>query len=137
MTGRPQIAFELTAEGAALFAQITAANVGRQLAIVLDGQLQSAPVIRETITAGRAVISGNFTDQQAKELVSLLENRLPANVRVLEERQIDAATEKAYTQRKAMKIFLLLAACAAILFAIVGTVVYLMVSRAQSRTTPR
>lgn len=55
-------------EGADLFAEITGANVGRLLAIFLDGELQSAPVINQRIDGGSAVISGNFTPDEAKEL---------------------------------------------------------------------
>ena len=63
-------------EGAAIFGRVTAANVGRQLAIVLDGELQSAPVIQDAITGGRAQITGNFSLLEAQRLASVLENPL-------------------------------------------------------------
>lgn len=89
MTGQPQIAFELTSEGAKKFADITTENVGRLLAILLDGQLQSAPVIREPITHGRGQISGSYTDKEAVELANVLENPLKTPVKILESREVD------------------------------------------------
>ena len=85
MTGEPEIDFTLTSEGAALFASITRANVGRQLAIVLDGELKSAPVIRGAIEQGRGQISGDYDVREAIELANVLENPLEAPVRIVEE----------------------------------------------------
>lgn len=65
----PLVMVDFNAEGKALFADITRNNVGRQLAIFLDGDLKSDPVIREAITGGTAVISGNFTADEGRELV--------------------------------------------------------------------
>ncbi len=56
----PYVELELNGRGAKLFEEITAANVGRQLAIILDGTVYSAPVIKERIGGGRASITGNF-----------------------------------------------------------------------------
>jgi SecD/SecF fusion protein len=89
MNGQPQIAFELTSDGAKKFADITTENVGRLLAILLDGQLQSAPVIREPITGGRGQISGSYTDKEAVELANVLENPLKTPVKILESREVD------------------------------------------------
>ncbi len=69
---KPAVLVNFNAEGTKLFSQITDANVGRQLAIFLDGQLLSEPVIQERIDNGSAVISGNFTAAQAKNLVTNL-----------------------------------------------------------------
>jgi preprotein translocase subunit SecD len=65
----PVVRVDFNEEGKKLFGDITSANVGRQLAIFLDGQLVSAPVIQEKITDGTAIISGNFTAEYAREVV--------------------------------------------------------------------
>jgi SecD/SecF fusion protein len=92
--GRPYVALKFTDEGAQTFARVTAANVGRQLAIVLDGELQSAPVIQDAITGGNAQISGSFSLPEAKSLASVLENPLEAPVKILEERGVDPSLGK-------------------------------------------
>ena len=68
-TSGPQVAITFNEEGRKLFAKITKENVGRQLAIILDGYMISSPVIREEISGGTAQISGNFSVQEAKNLV--------------------------------------------------------------------
>jgi SecD/SecF fusion protein len=81
--------FEFDSAGARRFADITRANVGRPFAIVLDGKVISAPVIREPITGGRGQISGNFTTQSANDLAVLLRaGALPAPLTIVEERTI-------------------------------------------------
>jgi len=65
----PVVRVDFNSEGAELFGTITSANVGRLLAIFLDGKLISAPVIQDRITDGTAIISGNFTAEQARETV--------------------------------------------------------------------
>jgi SecD/SecF fusion protein len=87
--GEPYVSLELDKEGAKQFAAITAQNVGRQLAIVLDGELFSAPRINEPIEGGRAMISGSFTQADAQQLANVLENPLEAPVKLLEERSVD------------------------------------------------
>ncbi len=87
--GRPYVSLEFDGEGAETFARVTGANVGRLLAIVLDGELYSAPVINEAITGGRAQISGTFTRAEAQELANVLENPLEAPVKIVEERGVD------------------------------------------------
>jgi len=89
VTGQPNIEFELDAEGAKLFADITRAHVKERLAIVLDGELYSAPVIEEPIEGGRGVISGNFDPKEANNLANILENPLEAPVSIVEERAVD------------------------------------------------
>jgi SecD/SecF fusion protein len=89
LTGRPQIAFTMTSEGATLFAQVTRENVGRQLAIILDGQLYSAPRINTEILGGSGVIEGDFTVREASELANVLMNPLEAPVQIVEERGVD------------------------------------------------
>ena len=68
----PVVQINFNSQGAALFSQITGDNVGHELAIFLDGQLISAPVIKQKIDGGTAVISGNFTADTAKSLADNL-----------------------------------------------------------------
>ena len=68
----PVVSLQFNAEGAKKFAEVTAANVGKRLAILLDGKVQSAPNIREAIPSGQAVISGRFSVEQAQDLALIL-----------------------------------------------------------------
>ncbi|MDA8169286.1 MAG: protein translocase subunit SecD [Nitrospiraceae bacterium] len=68
----PYVSLRFNPEGAKLFDQITAANVNKRLAIILDNKVYSAPVIRERISGGSAQISGNFTMDEAKDLAIVL-----------------------------------------------------------------
>lgn len=68
LASQPEVSVTFNSQGTDLFAKITGDNVGRELAIFLDGNLISAPVIQERIPNGTAVISGNFTADQAKQL---------------------------------------------------------------------
>src|SRR5919204_1547758 len=76
------------AEGAKQFGNITAANVHHRFAIVLDGVIQSAPVIQDAIYGGDAQITGRFTEEEARGLASVLENPLQTPVSIEEERSI-------------------------------------------------
>ena len=69
-SGAPEINVEFSPEGKELFAAITKENISRRLAIVLDGHLYSAPVIRSEISGGQAQVTGSFTEEEAKELVA-------------------------------------------------------------------
>ncbi|HEX9124766.1 MAG TPA: protein translocase subunit SecD, partial [Methylomirabilota bacterium] len=71
-TSEPYVSLELTGAGGRVFADLTSANVGRRLAIVLDGNLYSAPVIRERIPSGQAQITGGFTSEEATDLAIVL-----------------------------------------------------------------
>ncbi len=83
------VSLDLNARGARLFEEITAANVNRRLAIVLDDTIYSAPVIKERIPGGKAVISGSFTAEEAKDLsIVLRSGALPAPVSIAEERTV-------------------------------------------------
>jgi SecD/SecF fusion protein len=85
----PVVGLEFNAQGAKKFAEITASNVGKRLAIVLDGKVQSAPRIREAIPSGNAVITGRFTPEQAQDLALVLRvGALPCPMRIEEERTI-------------------------------------------------
>ncbi len=83
------VSITFDATGAEAFDRLTAANVGRRLAIVLDGVVYSAPVIQERISQGRAQITGSFTLEEARDLaIALRAGALPAPVEVLEERNV-------------------------------------------------
>lgn len=87
--GEQVVSLRFNSEGAKIFAQITSENIGRRLAIVLDGKVQSAPNIREAIPTGEAVISGQFTIEQAQDLAKILKHgKLPAAITVEEERTV-------------------------------------------------
>ncbi|HQU35740.1 MAG TPA: protein translocase subunit SecD [Anaerolineales bacterium] len=88
-TGEPAIDFVLNSEGAALFAEHTAANIGKYLTIVLDKQVISAPIIQNAITGGQGSISGSFTPESANALaVQLRYGSLPIPLKVVETRII-------------------------------------------------
>ena len=76
------------AEGAKQFGNITAANVHHRFAIVLDGGIQSAPVIQDAIYGGDAQITGRFTEEEARSLASVLQNPLQTPVSIEEERSV-------------------------------------------------
>jgi preprotein translocase subunit SecD len=91
----PTVNFVLDAQGARLFGDATSTHVGRQLAIVLDGYVQSAPVIREAITQGHGQISGRFTFEEAQDLANVLRNgALPAPLTLMEERTVGPSLGK-------------------------------------------
>jgi preprotein translocase subunit SecD len=85
----PYVSIEFDREGARLFERITADNVGKRLAIVLDDTVYSAPAIRERIAGGQAQITGSFTVEEARDLAIVLRaGALPAPVRIEENRTI-------------------------------------------------
>ncbi len=85
----PTVSFTLDRLGAQKFGRATTDNVGKRLAIILDGKIISAPNINEPITSGNGVISGNFTFQEATDLALLLRSgALPTPLEVVEERSV-------------------------------------------------
>ncbi len=85
----PVVSLKFNALGAKKFGELTASNIGRRLAIVLDGKVQSAPNIKEAIPSGEAVISGRFDVDQAQDLALVLRvGALPAPMVIEEERTI-------------------------------------------------
>ncbi len=87
--GQPYVSISLDGEGAKIFSDLTGANVDKRLAIVLDGVVQSAPVIREKIPSGRAQITGNFSVDEANDLAIVLRaGALPAPTEIIEERTV-------------------------------------------------
>jgi len=87
--GEPQIDFTLDSEGADRFAEITRQHVHERLAIVLDGNLYSAPVIQMPIETGRGQITGQFDNREAFELANVLENPLRAPLRIIQSREVN------------------------------------------------
>lgn len=87
--GRPAVAFQFDVRGARAFGDYTAQNIGAPFAIVLDGEVISAPVIQSHIPGGSGIITGNFTVEEANRLAVLLSaGALPASMTFLEERTI-------------------------------------------------
>lgn len=87
--GRPAVSFRFDPSGARAFGDYTAANIGRPFAIVLDGEVISAPVIQSHIPGGSGIITGQFTVEESAELAVLLRaGALPAGMTFLEERTI-------------------------------------------------
>jgi preprotein translocase subunit SecD len=87
--GRAQIGFELDAPGAMTFAKITKDNIGKNLGIFLDKEMQTAPRIQSEIAGGKGVITGNYKFQEAKDMAAILNSgALPANVEIIETRVI-------------------------------------------------
>ncbi|MFA4916313.1 MAG: protein translocase subunit SecD [Syntrophales bacterium] len=87
--GEPHIAIKFNSQGAKDFDRITAENVKKRLAIVLDGLVYSAPVIQERISGGEAQITGSFSMEEARDLAIVLRaGALPAPVNILEERTV-------------------------------------------------
>ena len=88
-TGEPDVTFRFNLRGGQKFGQVTTENVGRPFAIVLDGKVISAPVIRSPITGGTGQITGNFALDEASSLAILLRaGALPAKLTVVEERTV-------------------------------------------------
>jgi len=87
--GLPSVSFTLNTEGSRKFSIATGANVGRQMAIVLDDKVRTAPVIEERISTPQAQISGQFTTQEAQDLALVLRSgALPASVEYLFQRYV-------------------------------------------------
>ncbi|MCU0587129.1 MAG: protein translocase subunit SecD [Syntrophobacteraceae bacterium] len=89
---KPYVSLEFDSQGARQFERISGENVKRQLAIVLDGTVYSAPVIQEKISGGKASITGTFTMEEARDLAIVLRaGALPAPVKILEQRTVGAS----------------------------------------------
>lgn len=90
-TNEPQVSLTFNGEGAKLFAEITARNIGRPLAIFLDDDLISAPTVQSKITGGEAVITGQFTITETKRLANLLNaGALDVPLKLSEQRTVGA-----------------------------------------------
>ncbi|WP_443863124.1 protein translocase subunit SecD [Fusobacterium ulcerans] len=105
--GRPQIQFEMNQEGAVRFAEITRNNIGRKLAITLDGKVQTAPMINSEIPSGNGVITGNYTVEEAKATATLLNaGALPVKAEIVETRTVGASLgDESIAQSKQAAVF--------------------------------
>jgi preprotein translocase subunit SecD len=81
---KPDVSISFDSEGAKIFDRITGENVGKQLAIVLDGVVHSAPRIQDRISGGNAQITGNFTHDEAAKLAIVLRESLPAPMKIVQ-----------------------------------------------------
>ena len=84
--GRPEVSMTMNGDGARVWAQLTKANIGKAVAIVLDGVVYSAPRVNGEISGGQSSISGNFTVEDTKDLANTLKSgRMPAPARIVQE----------------------------------------------------
>ncbi len=86
--GNPQIEFDLTSEAGKAFADVTSANIGHRMAIVLDGELYTAPNIQSAIETGSGVITGHYSIAEANTLVNVLQNPLRAPLSIQSSRDV-------------------------------------------------
>lgn len=93
--GRVEVAMNMNTEGAKAWRNITADNVGKQIAIVLDGYVYSAPNVNDEIPNGRSSISGNFTIEEGQDLANVLKaGKLPAPARIVQEEVVGPSLGK-------------------------------------------
>jgi preprotein translocase subunit SecD len=97
----PEVVLKFDKEGARIFSEVTTANVGRRIAIYLDERLLTAPVVRDPIPDGNAVISGGYEtlEEAQKEAVLLRSGALPVNVKLLEKRSVGPTLGKESLER--------------------------------------
>ena len=84
--GKPSVSMSMNTEGSRRWAQLTKANIGRAIAIVLDDRVYSAPNVQNEITGGNSQITGNFTQEQTKDLSTVLKSgKMPAPAKIVQE----------------------------------------------------
>lgn len=87
--GNPEVSMSMNAEGANIWARMTKDNIGRQIAIVLDGMVYSYPTVNTEITGGSSQITGNFTLEEAEDLANVLKSgKLPAPATIIQEQVV-------------------------------------------------
>jgi len=100
MSGRAEVSMQMNPSGARKWQRLTAANIGRQVAIVLDDNVYSAPVVQAEIAGGSSSISGNFTIEEAQDLANILKaGKLPAPTRIVEEAVVGPSLGKEATNQ--------------------------------------
>ena len=115
----PQVSLKFDAEGTKLFADITKRNLGKPVAIYLDGVIISAPTVQSEITNGEAVITGNFTLDEAKKLAGRLnEGALPVPITLISQQSVEASLGTRSLQKS------LKAGAAGILLVMIFMIVY-------------
>ncbi len=103
LSGSPTVGIIFNEEGDALFSDITSKNVGKRIAIFLDGALISAPVVQQKITGGQAVITGNFTIPEARELVERLNaGALPIPINLIGQQTVGPTLGAASIEKSVM-----------------------------------
>ncbi|HIZ85784.1 MAG TPA: protein translocase subunit SecDF [Candidatus Coprenecus stercoravium] len=99
MGGQPEVDMAMNAEGAQTWARLTADNIGKSIAIVLDGMVYSFPRVNTEITGGRSVISGSFTIEEATDLANVLNSgKLPAPATIVQEQVVGPSLGSASIQ---------------------------------------
>jgi len=102
-TGEPVVSLKFNKEGAKLFEEITERNVGKKVAIYLDGSPISIPVVKEKISGGEAQISGEFSQKEAKELAERLNaGALPVKIDLISQQTIEATLGKEFLKKGIM-----------------------------------
>ena len=87
--GEPSVSMSMNAEGANIWARMTGDNVGKQIAIVLDGMVYSYPMVNGAITGGNSSITGHFTPEEANDLINVLKSgKLPAPATIIQEQVV-------------------------------------------------
>ncbi len=145
-TFEPEVDLEFNSEGAALFAKITKENVGKPVAIYLDGAAISVPTVREEIAGGKAQITGKFTPQEAKTLVTRLNSgALPIPIELISQQTIGPSLGETVLYKSieagivgviAVAIFLLILYRAFGLVVVFALLVYIAVSLALYKLIP-
>ncbi len=133
-TGQPIVSLKFNTEGTQKFKEITERNVGKRLAIFLDGAIISAPVVNEVIRNGEAVISGNFSITEAKQLAQRLNaGALPVPIKLIGQQTVEASLGKESLEKSLragiwglaiISVFLILYYRLAGLIAVVALVIY-------------
>ena len=144
-TNKPSISLEFDSEGAKLFEEITARNVGKKVAIYLDGSPISVPVVQEAISGGKAQITGSFTTPEAKQLAQRLNaGALPVPIKLINQQSIGASLGEKYLRQSliaglvgilAVAIFMigwyrlpgLLAVAALIIYALIALMIFKLI----------
>lgn len=139
-TNIPQVALQFNNEGKSLFKDITEANIGKRIAIYLDGQQITAPVVQDVIRNGEAVINGDFNLEEAKELARRLNSgALPVSISLISQQSVEASLGKISLEKSlkaglfgllAVAVFMVLFYRLAGLVAVLALIIYtlLMVS---------
>ena len=143
-SGKPQVGLVFDKTGKKLFADITAKNIQKPLAIFLDQQILTAPIVQQAITDGQAVITGGFSIDEAKLLVnSLNAGALPAPIRLLEQKTVEATLGRANVQKSliagivgllCVALFMLIVYKKEGMVAIISLLVYAILSLALYKT---
>ncbi len=144
--GQPVVALQFNEEGAKKFADLTARNLNKPLAIFLDNQLISAPIVQQKIIGGNAVISGNFTLDEAKQLaITLNAGALPVPIEIIQQQNIAPTLGKISVQKslQAGLVGLIMVALFMILLygrsgfiAVIGLVIYGLLTLAIYKLIP-